>query len=144
MVTVTNSTFSGNRANDGGIGGAIDDDGGTVDIKGTILAGSTGGNCGGSAFTDNGYNISDDGSCMFSTTSTSVNNTNPDFSSDGLTNNGGPTYTIALELISTSPAINRIPPTLCTYANGAQLTTDQRCQRRSKSTSLGRSKNASS
>jgi hypothetical protein len=64
-LTVASSTFSGNQANGGsggsgtaGEGGAVFNDGGTVNLTGTILAASTGGNCGGGV-TDNGYDLSD-------------------------------------------------------------------------------------
>jgi len=124
LTTVINSTFSGNEAISESLGASIDNDGATatVRLQGTILAESTGGNdnCGGT-ITDGGYNISNDSSCEFSATG-SLNSTNPELSSLG--SNGGPTDTIALE--STSPAIAKILPADCTYANGDALTTDQR------------------
>jgi hypothetical protein len=82
---------------------------GFASLKNSILAGSGNGNCSGNiddAITDSGYNISDDNSCRFSATG-SRNSTNPMLSSDGLTNNGGPTLTIALT--PGSPAIDAIP-----------------------------------
>jgi len=109
-LKVTNSTFSGNEALQGGTGGAIHNEG-TVSLKGNILAASTGGNCGGKAVTDVGYNISDDNSCGFS--SPSVNNsTTLHLDPAGLQNNGGPTQTIALE--PNSQAIDFIPVADCT------------------------------
>jgi len=60
---------------------------------------------------DGGYNISDDDSCSFTATGSS-NNTDPELdTTDGLTNNGGPTDTVALE--PGSPAINQVPDNLC-------------------------------
>ena len=70
---ITNVTFSGNIAA-AGDGGAIFNKSGSVDLKGSILATSTGGNCEGlEAITDEGHNISDDGTCPTSS-GTSVNN----------------------------------------------------------------------
>jgi CSLREA domain-containing protein len=122
-LTVTNCTFSGNQttagAGPGGkaVGGAIDNDGSLsiVAVKGTILSSSTGGNCGGSAVTDVGHNISDDGSCGFTVppSGTSLNNsTTLNLDPAGLQNNGGPTNTIALE--GNSEAVDFIPVADCT------------------------------
>ena len=90
-VTVTNSTFSANQANGeaGGIaeGGGIYN-GGTLSLEGTIFAGSTGGNCADLPVTDAGYNLSDDGSCIFSATSSHKNVMNLNLA--GLAENGGP------------------------------------------------------
>lgn len=55
-------------------------------------------NCAGT-LTDSGNNLDSDGSCGFSS-----GTTNPQLSTDGLDNNGGPTQTIAIPL--TSPALN--------------------------------------
>jgi predicted outer membrane repeat protein len=128
-LTVTNCTFSGNSAVDQG--GGIYNDGGTVSVKSTILASSTGGNCGSSSSTigDAGYNISDDSSCGFAAT-TAANGqaigdgVNPLLDITGLTDNGGPTETIALQ--STSPAIDAIPVADCTDQSANAITTDQR------------------
>ena len=112
-VTVTNSTFSGNSA---ATGGGIYNNAATsaVTVTSSILATSTGGNCAGTGtppVTDDGYSISDDATCSFTY---SQNSTNPLLATAGLANNGGPTYTIALQ--ATSPAIGLIPnPT--SYAN---------------------------
>ena len=75
---IINSTFVGNGTFGARDAGAID---GSATLKNTIVAGSTDGNGGSSdncfgTITDAGYNISDDNSCDFSTTSTgSLNNT---------------------------------------------------------------------
>ena len=80
----------------------------------------------GATIADGGYNLSDDASCNFSamTSQNSVSDAMLNLDIDGLENNGGPTETIALE--SPSVAIDQIPLTLCTDANGDPLTTDQR------------------
>jgi CSLREA domain-containing protein len=126
MLTVINSTFSGNAA-EGGVGGVIVSNFASASFKNNILATSTSrGNCSGT-ITDLGYNISDDGSCGFSATG-SVNNTDPILDPAGPANNGGPTQTIAL--LSGSPAIDSIPLDSCTDQDGNPLTTDQRRFRR--------------
>ncbi len=75
--------------------------------------------------TDVGYNISDDNSCGF-TASTSRNNTDPQLDPAGLSDNGGPTQTIALQ--SSSPAIDAIALEDCTdqAPSPKRITTDQR------------------
>jgi hypothetical protein len=115
-AAITNSTFSGNT------GGAIDNLN-SASVKGTVIAGqASGGNCSG-PITDLGYNISDDDSCGFTATG-SLNDTDPMLDPAGLSNNGGPTQTIAL--VSGSPAIDAIPLASCTDQDGNPLTTDQR------------------
>ena len=93
-LAVTNSTFSGNSAD---VGGGIHNTS-SATLKGTILmaSGSGGGACGGT-ITDDGYNIADDGSCMFSALTSISNSTKLHLDPAGLQNNGGPTNTIALE-----------------------------------------------
>jgi hypothetical protein len=121
-LTVTNSTVSGNKTTSGV--GAIEYAGGTVSLKGTILAANTGGNCGAGIATDAGYNISDDNSCNLYSGSSGNGVTNVNLAS-GLADNGGPTETIAL--LAGSAAIAQIPfPADCTDANDSPLTTDQR------------------
>jgi hypothetical protein len=99
--------------------------GGTISLHGTILADSTGSNCG-AGVTDHRYNISDDNSCGFS--GTSVNNsTTLHLDPLGLQNNGGPTKTIALE--TNSEAADFIPVAACvdqSLPTPLPLTTDQR------------------
>src|SRR5262249_3325724 len=115
MLTITNSTLSGNStASTSAAGGILNR--GSATLKNTILAGSTtsGGspslNCSG-PITDAGYNISGDDSCGFSATG-SLNSTNPQLNPAGLSNNGGPTQTIAL--LVGSPANDAIPLASCT------------------------------
>jgi predicted outer membrane repeat protein len=114
-LTVTNSTFSGNSAPSGG-GIYNSNSGPAATVTNSILAASTGGNCGGNAIVNGGFNISDDANCSFGT-STGANgtiigdNVNPQLSASGLANNGGPTQTIALQ--PNSPAIDGIPIAQC-------------------------------
>jgi CSLREA domain-containing protein len=110
-LNVISSTFSNN---------GVRNDGGTTALGNTILANvPTGNNCVGTV-TDDGYNISDDGSCNFTET-TSKNSTDPKLASS-LANNGGPTQTIAL--LKGSPALNAIPKGQ--NGCGTEIKTDQR------------------
>jgi Right handed beta helix region len=135
-VVVTNSTFSGNHAyyRGGGIfnwgtltvtnstfcpndGGAIyNGDGGAVTITNTIVAKSTnGGDClNDGTVTDGGHNLIEDAENACGLTN-GVNDTivgvDPMLDPDGLTDNGGPTQTIAL--LSGSPAISGGDPDVC-------------------------------
>jgi CSLREA domain-containing protein len=128
--TATNSTFTNNSVSgSNSFGGGIANVGNPFTLKGTLLADEpSGGNCAveGATIADGGYNLSDDASCNFSamTSQNSVSDAMLNLDIDGLENNGGPTETIALE--SPSVAIDQIPLTLCTDANGDPLTTDQR------------------
>ena len=121
-LKITNSTISGNSADDtGGV-----DFSGPTRLKNTILANNTGGNCSGHP-TDLGANISSDYSCGFSV-SPSLNSTDPLL--EPLANNGGPTDTFALETSpSVSPAIDRVALANCTDQTSPTpqpLGTDQR------------------
>ena len=126
--TITNSAFVGNATSGASEAGAIE---GSAILKNTIVSGTVNGlnsaakNCTGQ-ITDADYNISDDNSCGFSPTGSANNGDgiNPGLSSDGLTNNGGPTQTKALA--PGSPAIDVIPVVDCTDQNGKRLNTDQR------------------
>jgi len=126
-ATITNATYWGNEAINGdgsdGVGGGIYDPGGT-NLKGTILAASTGGNCGGTIPAAR-YSIADDNSCF---TNGSNNNIVVTHTSDiglasGLANNGGPTETIALEGGGMANALIAAP---CTDQSSNPLSTDQR------------------
>ncbi len=132
-MTLVNDTFSGNSANTAqGGGGAIWDKYGILTMKGTILANSpSGGNCSiyilnpPGTTTSDGYNLSDDGSCSFLTGPGDQKSVPAGLdTTNGLTNNGGPTSTIALS--SGSTAIDAIPYGSCTDANGNPVLTDQR------------------
>jgi len=104
-VTLDYTTFADNR-------GSIQNDGGTVTIKNSILARPTPAplgprpvNCQGIGVIDAGYNLDDDGSCSFSTRNHSLSHTPAEL--DILRYNGGWTQTIAL--LADSPAIDKIP-----------------------------------
>jgi CSLREA domain-containing protein len=126
-LEVTYSTFSdnvGDGINNANVAGV------TLTLSNTILANSTGGNirevCAGGTcqgkITDGGYNISDDDSTSeFFTDQTSKSNTEPGLAG-GLTNNGGPTQTIAIR--PTGPAFNAIPVKV--NGCGDEIKTDQR------------------
>ena len=105
-MTVTNSTFSGNSATDGG--GIYNDavSFGSVFLANSIMANSpSGGNCHlGSVIVDIGGNVDDGTTCIHSSTSSSLANTNPLLAP--LANNGGPTQTMALR--AGSPAIDYV------------------------------------
>jgi hypothetical protein len=134
-LTVANSTFSANEASDGGgienaasatlivtnstlaqnvasgTGGDISNLEGTATVTASIVAESktAGGDCAGT-ITDDGYNVDDDGTCGFAAPSISDSST-LDGTLGALTNNGGPTQTIAL--LPGSPAIDKVPVTDC-------------------------------
>ena len=113
-MTITNATFSANvAAGDTALGGAINTEGGTVNLKGTILAASTPSNCSGSATTAT-YNIADDGTCFINTVDGNqviTPTSDIDLASTPAAN-GGPTFTLALTSTS-SPAVNVVPPADC-------------------------------
>ncbi len=137
-ITIVNTTFSNGSAsgggagypgspgncgsgNDGsgsvggGVGGNLGQGVGQLVLINCIIANSaSGGNYWGGAITDAGNNLSSDATLAF-TNSGSFTNTNPDLGP--LTNNGGPTWTMAL--LPGSPAIG-VGQTI----HG--LTTDQR------------------
>jgi hypothetical protein len=128
-LTLLSSTLSHNSARNtaaphGAEGGAIFNNG-TLILKSTLLAGQgTNGNCSGGGTSD-GYNLSDDSTCSFLTQTGDQNNSSTAGLSPGsLQNNGGPTRTIAL--LSTSSAVNAIPPSACTDTFGNPVLTDQR------------------
>src|SRR5262249_53266119 len=131
-LTVRNSTLAGNSAS-GVCGGMIENDFGDVTVANTILANNDGGNCAGGScvvkgITDGGHNLDDGTSCGFAgancadATGTSFCNTDPLLDPAGLTDNGGPTQTIALctraatpaGCTGISPAINAGDNAICT------------------------------
>ena len=113
-VIVTNSTVSGNgaAANGGGIYNY-----GIVIAAATIVADSTaGGDClNVRAIRNARYDLDDDGTCGFSTSSHSLSDVDPELGA--LEDNGGPTETQAPA--ADSPVLNQIPPG--TTANGTTL-----------------------
>jgi predicted outer membrane repeat protein len=124
-LEVNNSTFSGNSAPEGGAISASVSFGPTrFIVRNTIVANSTSGdNCSlfetGIPITDGGYNIDDDGSCGLTQATGSLPNTNPLLDPAGLSDNGGPTQTIALQ--PESPAVDLVGQEVCPPPN-----TDQR------------------
>jgi hypothetical protein len=104
-MLITNNTLSGNAANDGGgiyldIPYFIT----TLTLKNTIIADSiSGGDCiGNGQIVDGGHNLDSDGSCNLDPAKGSLPNTDPNLGP--LQNNGGPTWTQALQW--GSPAID--------------------------------------
>ena len=121
------STIAGNTGLPGA-GGGISGYRATITLKNTLLSNNTEGNC----FLDldlevlsAGHNLDNDGSCVLSDP-TDLHNSIAGFAA-GLTDNGGPTLTIAL--LAGSPAVDAIPlipVNYCTDLNGSAITTDQR------------------
>ena len=105
----------GSGSSGAGAGGNIDQVSGTFLLINTIVANPVaGGNFSGVSITDGGNNLSSDATVPF-TSVTSYTNTNPNLGS--LTNNGGPTWTMAL--LPGSPVIDK-------GQNIPGLTSDQR------------------
>ena len=141
-LKVTNSTFEHNYAKSGSAIFNNASSATNVLVKGTIFADNldhagTGvitpkGNCAGTGtppnVTDNNYNISVDLSCGFTAASSLSNVTAAELNLDplGLRNNGGPSFTVALE--PGSDAIDLIPVANCTEQDTLMkpLLTDQR------------------
>jgi hypothetical protein len=120
-VKISNTTFGINADTYGGSAGALTNAAGSVQIQNSIVANlGYGGNCGGT-ITSNGYNMSSDGSCNFSSQG-DLNNTNPKLGA--LHSNGGPTQTMALP--NGSPALDAGNPGGCRNFAGTLLRTDQR------------------
>ena len=135
-MVLYNSTISGNFASPSGYGSGIYS-GGTATIRNSTLSGngpavgagiygtatlenSIVTTCGGSV-TSNGYNLSSDDTCNF-TSPGDLSNTDPMLGP--LQYNGGPTQTMALP--SGSPAVDAGNPNGCTDGLGHLLKTDQR------------------
>jgi CSLREA domain-containing protein len=98
-LNLTNSTISGNNGN---WGGGIERYGGTANITNTILSNNNGGNCYGTV-NDGGHNLDSGSTCGFNLANGSLNNSDPLLGS--LQNNGGSTWTMALNI--GSPAIDK-------------------------------------
>ncbi len=109
-LTVTSSTFTGDTAHNGG-SPAIENGGGnpagnaTTTVTADIFAEDCNSSSG--TWTDGGYNVGTDGTCLNG--GTDDNDAFEDLSSllAPLANNGGPTQTLALD--ATNPAIGIIP-----------------------------------
>jgi len=152
MLTLTNSTLSGNTANKGGGieneefstlivsnstlsgsngGGVENETNGSLTLKNTIVAsGLSGANCvSNGTFTSDGHNLSDDKTCnSFLNATGDLNNTSAGLDPGGLKDNGGSTQTIAL--LASSAAVDAVPLTptnYCTAIDGTTpIATDQR------------------
>jgi hypothetical protein len=126
-LLITSSTVADNRAAEGG---GLIDGGGSATVAGTIIAGSTSGDCSGS-ITDAGYNLADDETCGFTAANNSQSGVDPELGP--LKNNGGPTETQAPG--PDSPALDQIP--MDTLAGGVALCpqNDQRGVLRPQATS---------
>jgi CSLREA domain-containing protein len=132
IVNITNSTISGNFATDnataGVAGGISNENGATVNIKSSIVAGNFNGAAPdvSGTFVSAGFNLigSVDGGSGFTAatdqTGTIASPLDPKFDPDGLGHNGGPTRTVTL--LPGSPALDK------GTSNGltGNLTTDQR------------------
>lgn len=105
VLTVTNSTISGNTG-----GGGVNVTGSTT-FTNTIISNNTSGNCTGT-ITNGGNNIDDGTTCGWASASGSMSSTNPMLVA--LTNNGGLTETMALQ--TGSPAIDTGNTTVCSNA----------------------------
>jgi predicted outer membrane repeat protein len=74
-LVMNNSTISGNIVDDGQGGGIFNLNGDTAVVQNNIIANNTGGNCYGEhSVMSNGYNLSSDGTCKFSSVG-DLNNT---------------------------------------------------------------------
>ncbi len=121
-VTLTNATLSSNTAPSAS-GGGISNTGGATTLTNSIVGGSTGGNCSGSV-TNGGNNLDDGATCGFGSANNSLSSTNPLFDS-ALTDNGGPTQTIALR--AGSPAIDHGSASVCAQTGAGKVNNlDQR------------------
>jgi hypothetical protein len=109
-LQIANCTISGNSAveHGGGIFNNGANDGvATVEIGNTIIAGASGNNIEnqGGTVTSRGFNLcSDDGGGLLTATSDRIN-TDPKLDPAGLQDNGGPTKTISLNVLS--PAVDQ-------------------------------------
>jgi predicted outer membrane repeat protein len=126
-VNITNTTIYSNTAFLKG--GGIFNENGTTYIANTILAGNSaetsGGNCYNGAegtITSQGYNVESANDCGLSATGDITNSTTITTTLGTLANNGGPTWTHALQ--EGSPAVDQIPHG--DNGCGTTYTTDQR------------------
>lgn len=105
-ASFTHCTFAQNTAASGGAGNAIHTSG-TTTLANTILnSGAASNTCaGGGTFTSGGYNIDDGTSCGLGAGTDDLNSTDPSLAA--LADNGGPTWTHALQF--PSDAIDHIP-----------------------------------
>jgi parallel beta helix pectate lyase-like protein len=122
-VELTNITVSGNAA-----GGTIIVSGGTLTLKNSVIANNPGGNCSGGV-TASSYSLDSGATCGLAGTG---DQSNADPKLGPLANNGGSTWTHALE--SGSPAIDTADPAA---PPGGCLYVDQRSSPRQDVTNVG-------
>ena len=133
-VMISSGTVTGGAAGSGGTGGlgiGIGGAGGDIDassgveLAGSILVSGSPSDCS-SAVTDDGYNVADDTSCRFTTSTSHVSTSAGDLGP--LAFNGGPTETFLPE--SGNPAIGSIPSNTDVTVNASSVllcpTADQR------------------
>ena len=90
-------------------------------LKNTLVAGHSGGNCA-AQITSLHHNLSDDASCSLG--ANDLDNTTAGLDPAGLASNGGTTQTIAL--LPASPAMNAVPIADCSDAQSTPVLIDQR------------------
>jgi hypothetical protein len=118
-LTLTHSTVSGNSAlaHGGGLGVS---GGGATTLRGSIVAGNTGGDChtlSSGTYTSNGYNVvGSGGGCPSGGTGDLADSGGISSLLGILFDNGGPTKTHGLPILS--PARDRIPAAQCGAASG--------------------------
>ncbi|MBI2415509.1 MAG: DUF5011 domain-containing protein [Candidatus Kerfeldbacteria bacterium] len=141
--TLIHNTIYNNTAAAGG-GGIFWSTAVTATMRGNIFSGNidtsnVAPECTGQTdLTSGGYNlVTTTTGCTdkFTLQTTDLVNVAGDFSSSGLTDNGGFSPTVALA--ATSPAINVVPSVACVDADGIDLTTDQRSLARSGYCDIG-------
>ena len=120
-TTLVFSTVSGS-ANVATPGLSAHDPSAVFNLKNTVIAGHSGGNCA-AQITSLDHNLSDDASCTLSGTH-DLDNTAAGLDPAGLASNGGTTQTVAL--LPDSPAMNAVPVADCTDAQDNPLLVDQR------------------
>jgi hypothetical protein len=139
-IYINNATIANNSDNveEGGepvAGGIHNEDGGIVYLKNSIVAHNNDGgpDCNG-PITSSGYNLFGNVSgCIFSPTDGDMTNVDPKIGP--LQDNGGATFTHALEIGSS--AINRGTPPACEDHQGAPLDSDQRFYARVQRCDIG-------
>lgn len=120
-TTLVFATVSGS-ANVVTPGLSANDAGAVFNLKNTVIAGHSGGNCA-AQITSLDHNLSDDASCSLAGTH-DMDDTAAGLDPAGLASNGGTTQTIAL--LHDSPAMNAVPIADCTDAQDQPLLIDQR------------------
>ncbi|MGH6905091.1 MAG: choice-of-anchor Q domain-containing protein, partial [Geminicoccaceae bacterium] len=133
-VSVEASTISGNNNSSNLAGGGIrhETGDGTVEIKSTIVAGNSPGDCFFGTITSLGFNLEGGTSCGFTATGDQQNIAvaavlvTDASGAPVLADNGGPTRTIALLDADTNPALDAIPVEDCTDVDDMPVLFDQR------------------